>query len=314
MISLVWRTKICSGYSFIRSSRRLELEEDDASSFNAIIDLACGAAVDIVQGLDGLMTLGRVADKYGVEMVRAAVEEEALHHITATTCGELLAGAQASGLAMVERASRAVALEQFEALAGSDMFLELGEEALGMLLADDALRAGREEEVFEALVRWMTAPRAAGGGGAAGVRGEGLLRTIRFPLMNAKYLAGRAREALPGVASLQGLIAEALAIQSCESGGEADIGCEAGIRKGVGGGGLGDRALVPRTGLRVAWAVYAAGRSARWATPGAEVFCVAAVEGRLCCGLWSGDIQVRAGSELTMGHGGQPERPGVLRQ
>ncbi len=294
MLSLVWRAKLCNGHGFKRSSRRLELEEDDAPSFYTIIDLACGSAVDIAHGLGELMAVGRVADKYGVEMVRAVVEEEALRHITANTCGELLADAQASGLGRVERASRTVALEQFEALAGSDMFLNMGEETLGTLLADDALRAGREEEVFEALVRWMTAPRAGNGGGEAGVRGEGLLRTIRFPLMDAKYLAGRAREALPAVASLPSLIAEALAVQSGERGERGASGCGAEIWRDAGAGGLGDRALVPRTGQRVAWALYAAGRSATRATLGAEVFCVAAVEGRLCCGLWSGDIQVRA--------------------
>jgi hypothetical protein len=78
--------------------------------------------------------------------------------------------------------------------------------------------------------------------------------------MDAKYLAGRAREALPGVASLQDLIAEALAGQSGEGSGEAESGRGTGAQ--TTGWGLGERAPVPRAGLRVAWAAYAAGRSA----------------------------------------------------
>ena len=119
------------------------------------------------------------------------------------TCAELLVSARESGLARVERASRQLALDRFEALARTEGFLALPGDVLTALLADDTLRAEREERVFEALVRWIRAatPELAGAGrrlmlseatgtsSETGSREEGLLRAIRFPLMDPEYLA-----------------------------------------------------------------------------------------------------------------------------
>ena len=58
--------------------------------------------------------------------------------------------------------------------------MEVGEEAPGSLLANDGLVTEREERVFEAVVRWMK-------GGE--VRGSKLLRKVRFPFMDGRYLA-----------------------------------------------------------------------------------------------------------------------------
>ena len=273
-----------------RSSSRLELEPDDEAAFDALVELGCGAAVDVANGLEGLVDLGRVADKYGLEGVLAAVEEHALARLTLETCGELLMASGAAGMRRVEERSRAMALDAFEAFSRTDGFLRLGEAELGSMLAEDELRVGGEEAVLEALARWMAAPR---GSGPASVRGEGLLRHVRFPLMSGEYLAGRAAEAAPGSAALRGLVAAAL---------EARAGPPVPGAAGAGPGpgpGLGERALVRRGEYLAAW-LDEAGGGARTLVRAAEpVFCAAAAGGRVVCGLLSGGVQVWDGTTLA---------------
>ena len=81
---------------------------------------------------------------------------------------------------------------------------------MGSLLDDGGLTTGlheSDEQVFECLLRWMRSGIKDKG------RYEGLLRKIRFPFMNALYLADEARRALIDH-ELDGLILESCMLRS----------------------------------------------------------------------------------------------------
>ena len=263
-----------------KNSRRLELEDDDETAFAAIINLGCGIPVKVTQGIKELVHIGRIADKYGMDEVCNAVEDEVLMSLTLDTCGELLMEAGTAGLARVERQSRSMALDRFESFAGTEGFLSLSEPVFGSLLSDEGLHASAEEAVFAALVRWMMAPMHTEPEEERGdriiIRGEGLLQHIRFGLMGRDYLTGPARELLPGCARLDELVRGALSAQEGSKGnvtprGARDIDWDAYLGEdGKGGGARKD--------------VLAEGAE--------QVICVAVVGQRVVCGLWNGEVQV----------------------
>ena len=254
--------------------------------------------------------MGQLADLYGVEGVCEAVEEAVLEQLAVEGCADALMRAQACGLMRVEAGCKALALGRFEAVAATEGFARVDEATLGALLADDALVATREERVFEALARWMRhdplrapAPHAqqanASTGGrplAGAVRGEGLLRTIRFALMQREYL-----EALgpPDGAAADGYAGAG----SHQSGAEAllrDLWAEARAAQATG------RCLVGagpegRAGKARYWS--GGGEEAGRVAAGTEAFAVAVCGGRVWCGGWDGGIRVwgRAGlgAEVT---------------
>lgn len=107
-----------------------------------------------------------------------AIEKAVLSQLTVETvetCASILSTSRESGLETLKCTSRALALSEFDAFASSADFLELGEDLLGSLLDDDALRSESEERVLEMVVQWMML-----GGAAGAVRGAGLVRKIRF--------------------------------------------------------------------------------------------------------------------------------------
>ena len=249
-------------------------------------------AVEVAYGLQGLINLGMVADKYGMEEVMETVEEKALEMLTLDTCGELLTAAAEAGLRRVEDKSKTLALEEFQAFARTDGFLRLGEKEMESILRDDGLCAEGEEAVFEAAVRWMTAPTwrnpPTRDGGYA-VRGEGLLRHIRFPLMGGDYLSKRA-ETLLQSETLARLVEEAMHWRTTgERKARGGIGAESTATRGPG---LGDRGPLPRGFGWVARLTSSEGDAWQVLQAEEQVFCVALTGRRVVCGLWSGEMQV----------------------
>ncbi len=114
---------------------------------------------------------------------------------------------------------------------------------LGSLLDDDALRSAGEERVLQGLVRWMR----AGPGGA--LRGEDLLRKVRFPFMPAVFLADEARMMLPDCAGLEVLVLEAGLLK----------GMPPHLWPGRELSYLDSRVLAPRRGMAVHWGGHAGG-------------------------------------------------------
>jgi WD40 repeat protein len=125
-------------------------------------------------------------------------------------------------------------------------------------------------------VRWMK------GGGGGVIRGEGLLRKIRFPFMSAFFLLDEARGMLPENSGLEGLALEAGVIANMPS----NLWAGRELRH------LDAAVLVPRRGRGVNWAEYAGGGERRLAA-GQWAYCVSAHgRGLMCGGLHDGSIRV----------------------
>ena len=73
-----------------------------------------------------------------MEEVEWVLEEAVVGQLRAETCAEVLIGSRGLGLAWAEAAAEALALDQFEEVAGTERFLELEEEVVGRLM--EALR------------------------------------------------------------------------------------------------------------------------------------------------------------------------------
>ena len=275
ILSPVWRAKLCG--DIWRGARQLALEAGDAGLFSKLLALGSGAAVKVEGGLGGLMALGLMADRYQVEAVQGAVEEAVVGLLTVEMCCGVLAWSSGSGLERVARASRELALREFDEFARTAGFMEVGEEVLGSLLEDDGLWTEREERVFEGVVRWMK------GGEGAEARGSGLLGKVRFPLMEGAYLADLLREA---GGELTGLVREALGLQSVPR----DEWDRQRLRH------LDGKALVGRRG-GVKWEEYVGGGERRLAA-GQYMQSLAVDGGHVCGGLDVGRIGVWSRSSL----------------
>ena len=280
LLSPVWRAKLC-GHIGTEARRQLALDESEARLFSKLVALGSGASVRMEGGLREAVGLGLMADRYQVEVVQDAVEDAVMRLVTVESCGRVLEWSSGSGLVRVERASREVALRSFDAFAATVGFMEVGEEVLGSLLDDDGLVTEREERVLEAVVRWMQ------GGDGGGRRSAGLVGKVRFPLMEASYLADLSSKGWGKDVGLDGLLSDAISLlaQPLNVGG------------GQGLGYLDGRATVARCGVR--WEEYVRGGE-RKLDAGRAVFSLAADGDRLCAGLSIGSIGVWSRSTLEL--------------
>ena len=206
-LSPVWRVKLC--WPGDKSRGNLFLEEGEAPAFRMLLALGCGEPVVFDGGVKELVSLGRMADRYQVEVVQCAVEDAVLcYYLTVESCGIILEACLGSGMERLTRASWKLALQEFDEFSKTAGFLGLSEEALGSLLDDDGLTTEKEEVVFEGVVRWMK------GGGDGGIRGRTLLQKIRFPYMDVLFLANVAIKQLPNDVGLEILVHEAGLLKS----------------------------------------------------------------------------------------------------
>jgi hypothetical protein len=254
----------------------LNMEEDDTLLFSKLVDLGCGKSVKVVRGIDELIGMLRLADRYQVEAIQGEMEEAVIDQLTVENCVLILATANGSGLVRLERANRKLALREFDQFAECAGFMEVSEEVLGSLLDDDALVSESEERVLKSVVRWMK------GGDGDVIRGEGLLRKIRFPFMSALFLLDEAKALLSDNSGLEGLILEAAVIANLPfylwAGRELRY--------------LDAAVLVPRRGRGVNWAENAGGGERRLAA-GQWAYSVSAHgRGFVCGGLHEGSIRV----------------------
>ena len=281
ILSPVWRAKLCGDIGG-EARWQLALDGGETGLFRKLVALGSGAAVTVEGGVEGLMGLGLMADRYQVEAVQGAVEEAVVRLLTVESCGGALAWSSGSGLVRVERASREVALREFDDFARTAGFMEVGEEVLGALLEDDGLWTDGEERVFEGVVRWLK--RGEGGE----VRGSGLLGKVRFPLMEEGYLAGPLGEGCGKLAVLGDLVGEALGLKR--------VGREEWGRQRLRH--LDGRAMEGRRG-DVRWEKYLRGGERRL-DAGQAVWSLAADGGYVCGGLHDGSIRVWSRSTLEL--------------
>ena len=213
VLSPVWQAKLCRGLN--KASRsRLDLTLDDAASFATAVELGCGRSTAVRGGLAGLLSVGRLADAYGIEHVHRAVEWEATRRLTVDTCAELLAGSSVAGMPHLTRTCRELALGEFDALCRTEGFMLLEEEELGALLDADAVEEGREGPALSAVLRWM---RPAGAGEP---RGKSLVTMPSFKrLCKASWRGtGTMGEDAPMAEELRELLGEAAAASDSEDG------------------------------------------------------------------------------------------------
>jgi WD40 repeat protein len=291
ILSPVWRAKLC-GEVGSKARWQLALEAGEAGLFGKLVTLGSGAPVMMEGGLEEVMALGLMADRYQVDAVQGAVEEAVVRLLTVENCGIVLARSSGSGLVRVERASRELALREFDEFARTAGFMGLGEEVLGSLLEDDGLCTEREELVYEGVARWMKE------GEGRDVRGSGLLGKVRFPLMKELYLAALSQKVSGELAGLAELVEEALGLQIMMR----DKRGRQQLRH------LDARSMEPRGGVR--WEQYVGGGE-RLLAAGESVYSVAADDLFVCGGLKNGSIRVWSRSTLEIvrtltGHRGPP--------
>jgi WD40 repeat protein len=147
---------------------------------------------------------------------------------------------------------------------------------LGSLLDDDGLVSESEERVLKGVVRWMQ------GEGGGVIRGESLLRKIRFPFMSTEFLADVARGTLPDSTGLEGLVLESEFLKSMA----ANLWAGQVLRY------LDAAVLVPRRRMSVNWADYAGGGKRRLAAGQSACSVSAHGKGFVCGGLLDGSIWV----------------------
>jgi hypothetical protein len=86
----------------------------------------------------------RMADRYQMEGIQSDLEEAVMDRLRVECCGRILTMASASGLVRLERASRKLALREFDDFAECEGFMDVSEDVL-VDLASTSL-VGMEEE------------------------------------------------------------------------------------------------------------------------------------------------------------------------
>ena len=282
LVSPVLHKMVCGAFKE-SASRRLTLGETEERAFVTVVGLACGVASMEVRHVMDAVELAKVADRLQMSEVAEELSGTICRELSVEECAEVLGASGACGLAEVEARCRRLALERFEEVAKTASFMELGEEVVGGLVDEDELVAGSEEAVLEAVVRWMK-------GGAGGLRGESVLRKVRYPLMGDEYLCGGARRVLEESEVLGELVSEAVEVKRAarERPGKVELGA------------LASRALVARRGRGVAWGRYVGGGERRLDGHRREASALAECMGRVCSGAWDGSIRIWSRSTLAV--------------
>ena len=184
MLSPVWRAKLCGDIGS-NEGKQLTIDEEDEKIFSRVVALGCGEAVKLGEGLEELTELVKMVDRYQVEVVQGDLEEAVLNRLNVENCGRILTISCGSGLLRLERASRELALREFDRFAECEGFMDVSEEVLGSLLDDDELISESEEQVLQAVVRWMK--------GGLGVRSEARTCCLRSGFHSCRRCSLRMR-------------------------------------------------------------------------------------------------------------------------
>ena len=286
LVSPVLHKSVCGSFSESQT-RRVELEDVDPVCFQRVLDLWCGLEGVEVASTQQLMQTAGVAERFQVGEVGWALEEAMVGQLSVETCAEVLMGSGGLGLVRAEAAAEAMALGRFEEVAGTEGYLEVGEEALGRLVDDDRLSAGSEERVFECVLRWM-----AGVGCEGCMRGRGPLGKVRFPLMEAGYLAIKVEGLAPAEHRewARGAVSEAFKVKFASKEKRGMMRMEQ----------LGARAGSSRVGMGVRWERYGGGGEGRRVALASGACSVAECGGWMCFGCKDGTMAVWDRATLTL--------------
>ena len=169
-------------------------------------------------------------------------------------------------------------MRRFDEVCRTAGFIWLDEETVGKLLEEDGLGVVKEEEAFEGLVGWMK------GDGGRSPRGRELLRSIRFGVMEERYLEKKAQGMVPEEHRewTEGLVGEALRAK-------AAVRSKATVKVAR----LGTKALTRRRGRGVDWGRYCeVGGGRRLKGRPFVVRALVECKGRMCSGSMDGSIRV----------------------
>jgi hypothetical protein len=258
--------------------KSIVLKDVDGVIFRKALDVWCGKQDSTELALSEVEELASVANRFQMTDVFSVLEEAVMGHLSIGICGEVLTWSGRIGLSRLEEVARRLATKRFEELSKTAGFMGMSEEVLGSVLDDDGLAARNEEAVWEAVAGWMRAEDGR-------LRGRGLVKKIRFPLMEEWYLRSRVVGMAPAEDAewMAGVVAEALQARAALSAGS---GFEPGL--------LGPRALENRVGSGVRWEEHAGGRERRLEGHAHEVAALAECGGRVCSGSLDGSIRVWA--------------------
>ena len=147
LMSPVFATAICGPF---KEARERQMVCDHAGVL-ALIGLAQGKQCQ-VHSLQQAAALLALAERYDMRPVHAAIEQSLLDQLTVDTCVVLLCHCAGNTLAYKE--AYRLACSQFLAFSLTPGFLDMHEDVLRGLLADDALAVDQEEEVLAAALLW----------------------------------------------------------------------------------------------------------------------------------------------------------------
>ncbi len=241
--------------------------------------------------------LASVADRFQITEIVSSLEEAVMGQLNLDSCGEVLMWSGGCGMRRLEADAQKIAACRFEEFARTAGFMQLGEEALSILLDDDLLVARSEEAVWEAVVEWK--------GSAGKVGWRGVAEKVRFPLMGDEYLANRVVGMVGGEDGewMAGVVAEALRAKAARREG-AVLELEV----------LGQKAAVDRVGLGVRWEEYVEGGELRLPGHVGGVTTMVSCDGRICSGSYDGSIRVwsrESGEKVRILQEFRGERDGV---
>ena len=276
MASPVLHTMICGSFRE-GMSQRLSLEDVDGNAFEAVLNLWCGKEGRADQ-LEDVIVMASVADRLEMLDVFAALEAAIIAELRVEVCAEVLMSSKQLGLRQVEEAALSMAESRFDEVVRTAGFMGLDEETVGKLLEEDGLGVRKEEEAFEGLVGWMK------GDAGGGLRGRKLLGSIRFGVMEERYLEEKAEGMLPEEHRewVERLVGEALRAKAAV---RAKVTVEVGH--------LGAKALTKRSGRGVEWGRYSEGGGGRRLQGhSSAVLALAECDGRMCSGSEDGSIRV----------------------
>jgi hypothetical protein len=265
---------LCGKFNENNEKKTLYIRDVDGNAFRKVMDMWYGKLDNVELALDDIPALASVADRFQISEVTSALDETTLLHLSMHTCSDVLNWSGEHGLRLSEQAARKLATERFNELVLTESFLRIDEEAFGKLLEDNYLGT-HEEAVWEAVTVWRGAEGQA--------RGRGLVKKIRFPLMEEEYLRSRVVAMAPAQDAewMEGVVAEALLAKAA---------------RGDGGGFefklLGLKALDHRVGQGVRWRDYVNGGERHLKGHTDDVRAVAVCGGRVCSGSMDGWIRV----------------------
>jgi len=124
--------------------------------------------------------------------LQAAVEHELIERLSPENVWTTLTLSDQHELAKLRAAALFTAAEQFTAASRSADFVTVPQARLEQLLADDKLQVEKEEEVFDAIIRWL---RAQPGGAVNDEKTTvALLQHARFPCMKYEYIQSHVQQ------------------------------------------------------------------------------------------------------------------------